>query len=188
MRRILLAFLLLAPAAFAQPAAPAPAQAQAQRDLDRAFQALSEAPDDRSAQMAEAAIRQIWGRQATAAVGLLLNRGVRNLRANQPNDALEDFDAALTLAPELADAWHWRAQAYAMAGDPVLAATDLRECLRLDPRHFPALISLSRLQEEAGDYRGALLSHETVLAMHPRLPGGNERLRELLRKAEGEAM
>ncbi|WP_421991152.1 tetratricopeptide repeat protein [Roseococcus sp.] len=185
MRRILLALLLLAPAAFAQPASN---PAQAERDLDRAFEALREATDDRGAQMAEAAIRQIWGRQATAAVGLLLNRGVRNLRANQPQDALEDFDAAITLAPTLADAWHWRAQAYAAAGDRVAAAADLRECLRLDPRHFPALISLSRLQEEAGDDRGALLSHETVLAMHPRLAGGNQRLRDLLRKAEGEAM
>jgi tetratricopeptide (TPR) repeat protein len=188
MRRILLALLLLAPAALAQPGAQTGAPNPAQRDLDRAFEALRDATDDRGAQMAEAAIRQIWGRQATAAVGLLLNRGVRNLRANQADDALEDFDAAITLAPTLADAWHWRAQAYAMAGDRVAAAADLRECLRLDPRHFPALISLSRLQEEAGDFRGALLSHETVLAMHPRLAGGNERLRELLRRAEGEEM
>jgi len=185
MRRALLALLLFAPAALAQ---PAPNAGQVQRDLERAFEALRDASDDREAQLAEAAIRQIWGRQATAAVALLLNRGIRNLRANQPDDALEDFDAAITLAPTLADAWHWRAQAYAMAGDRVAAANDLRECLRLDPRHFPALISLSRLQEEAGDYRGALLSHETVLAMHPRLAGGNERLRDLLRKAEGEAM
>ncbi|MDB5414853.1 MAG: hypothetical protein JWR10_3188 [Rubritepida sp.] len=182
MRRTLLAFLLLALPAFAQAPSPAP------RDLDRAFEALRDAPDDRGAAMADAAIRQIWSRQATAAVALLLNRGIRNLRASQPNDALEDFDAAITLAPGLADAWHWRAQAYTMVGDRVAAATDLRECLRLEPRHFPALISLSRLQEEAGDFRGALLSHQAVLAMHPRLPGGAERLRELTRQAEGEAM
>ncbi|MBS7810831.1 tetratricopeptide repeat protein [Roseococcus pinisoli] len=182
MRRALLAFLLLAPAAFAQPAD------QAARDLDRAFEALREAPDERGAQLAEAAIRQIWSRQATPAVALLINRGVRNLRARQADDALEDFDAAITLAPTLPDAWQWRAQAYALAGDRVAAAADLRECLRLDPRHFPALISLSRLQEDAGDYRGALRSHEAVLAMHPRLPAGEERLRELRRKAEGEAM
>lgn len=65
--------------------------------------------------MAEMAIRQIWSRQASAAVALLLNRGIRNLRANQPDDALEDFDAAITLAPLVADAWHWRAQAYQMS-------------------------------------------------------------------------
>ena len=186
MRRILFVLLLLTSPSLAQTAAPV--QTPAARDLDRAFEALREAPDDRGAQMAEAAIRQIWSRQASAAVALLLNRGIRNLRANQPDDALEDFDAAITLAPLVADAWHWRAQAYAMAGDRLAAATDLRECLRLEPRHFLALVSLSRLQEEAGDLRGALRSYETALAIHPRLSGGAERLRELTRLAEGEEM
>ncbi|WPB85667.1 tetratricopeptide repeat protein [Sediminicoccus rosea] len=178
--------LLLAPPAFAQ--APTPPQSQASRDLDRAFEALREAPDERGAHMAEMAIRQIWARQASAAVALLLNRGIRNLRAGQPGDALEDFDAAITLAPLVADAWHWRAQAHQQVGDRVAAAGDLRECLRLEPRHFAALVSLSRLQEEAGDARGALRSYEAALAIHPRLPGGAERLRELTRAAEGEEM
>lgn len=178
--------LLLAAPAFAQ--APAPPQSQASRDLDRAFEALREAPDERGAHMAEMAIRQIWSRQASAAVALLLNRGIRNLRAGQPGDALEDFDAAITLAPLVADAWHWRAQAHQQVGDRVAAAGDLRECLRLEPRHFAALVSLSRLQEEAGDARGALRSYEAALAIHPRLPGGAERLRELTRAAEGEEM
>jgi len=185
MRRM---FLVLALLGLALPALAQPTRPGAERDLDRAFEALREAPDDRGAHVAEMAIRQIWSRQATAAIALLLNRGIRNLRANQPDDALEDFDAAITLAPLVADAWHWRAQAHAIAGDRVAAATDLRESLRLEPRHFAALGSLSRLQEEAGDYRGALRSHEAALAIHPRLTGGAERLRELRRRAEGEAM
>ncbi|WP_424811066.1 hypothetical protein [Roseococcus sp. YIM B11640] len=186
MRRVLLALLLLASPAWAQ-TAPAP-PSQAQRDLERAFEALREAPDERGALAAEAIIRQVWARQATASVALLINRGVRNLRAGQPGDALEDFDAAITLSPSLADAWHWRAQANAQVGDRVAAAGDLRECLRLDPRHFPALLSLSRLQEEAGDFAGALRSQEAAMAIHPYLPGGNERLRDLRRRAEGEEM
>jgi len=189
--RFAMILLLTGMPAWAQTPAPAP-QAQTARDtardLDRAFEALREAPDERGAHMAETAIRQIWARQASAAVALLLNRGIRNLRANQPGDALEDFDAAITLAPLAADAWHWRAQANQLVGDRVAAAGDLRECLRLEPRHFAALVSLSRLQEEAGDARGALRSHEAALAIHPRLPGGGERLRALTRAAEGQAM
>jgi Tfp pilus assembly protein PilF len=138
--------------------------------------------------MAEGVIRQLWSRQATAAVALLLNRGIRNLRGNNAGDALDDFDAAIVLAPSLADAWHWRAQAHAASGDSAAAAADLRECLRLEPRHFPALVTLSRLQEEAGDARGALRSFEAALAIHPRMTGGAERLRELTRAAEGEEM
>lgn len=188
--RVLACVLLLGlpVATTAQPVAPPAAASQPVPDLDRAFAALADAPDERGAAMAEAAIRQLWARQATASVGLLLNRGVRNLRGSQPGEALEDFDAALTLAPTLADAWHWRAQAHAQVGDAVAAAADLRECLRLEPRHFPALLTLSRLQEEAGDFRGALRSFETVLAINPRLPGGAARLSELQRRSEGEAM
>jgi tetratricopeptide (TPR) repeat protein len=182
MRAFLLAVLLIMPAA-AQTAATPPAA-----EIDRAFEALGAAPDERGAAMAEAVIRQIWSRQASAAVGLLLNRGIRNLRASQPGEALEDFDAAITLAPSLADAWHWRAQAHAQAGDAAAAAADLRECLRLEPRHFPALLTLSRLQEEATDYRGALRSLEAALAINPRMPGGSTRLNDLRRRAEGEAM
>lgn len=164
------------------------AQAGAARDLDRAFEALREAPDPEGGQMAEAVIRQLWARQATPAVALLLNRGVRNLRAGQAEEALEDFDAALVLAPRLPDAWHWRAQAHWRAGDLRAAIADLRECLRLEPRHFAALQSLSRSLEEAGDAKGALRAHEAALALHPRLPGGEQRLRELLRQAEGQGM
>lgn len=182
MRRALLALPLLLLTA----QAPAPPGQPRNEELDRAFAALREAPDAQGAAMAEAAIRQIWARQATPAVALLLNRGVRNMRANQAGDALEDFDAALTLAPRFADAWHWRAQAYAASGDSGAAARDLAEALRLEPRHWPALQTLSRLQEERGDAAGALRSWETVLAIHPLVPGGAERLRELRRAAEGD--
>jgi tetratricopeptide (TPR) repeat protein len=180
--------LLGAAPALSQPAPPPTRAGQPAAELDRAFAALADAPDERGAAMAEAAIRQLWARQASAAVGLLLNRGVRNLRGDQGTEALEDFDAALTLAPSLADAWHWRAQAHAQVGDAAAAAADLAECLRLEPRHFPALVTLARLQEEAGDHRGALRSFEAVLAINPRLPGGSARLADLRRRAEGEAM
>jgi tetratricopeptide (TPR) repeat protein len=179
MRRALLALPLLLLAA----QAPAP---RAPEELDRAFAALRHAPDAHGAQLAEAAIRQLWGRQATPAVALLLNRGIRSLRAGQPGDALEDFDAAITLAPGLADAWYGRAQAYAGVGDPAAAARDLAEALRLEPRHWPSLASLSRLQEDRGEMTGAQRSHEAVLAIHPFIAGGQERLRELRRAAEGD--
>lgn len=172
----LLALLALAPPLRAQPA----------RDLDRAFEALREAPDEAGGRMAESVIAQLWARQASPAVALLLNRGIRTLRAGSAGEALEDFDAAITLSPRLADAWHWRAQAHERAGDRRAALADLREALRLEPRHFAALLTLSRIQEAAGDGAAALRAMEAALAIHPRLPGGAERLRELVRKVEGE--
>lgn len=179
------------PPAGARPAAPpGPARGgpEARRaELDRAFEALKAAPDDPSAKLVETRIRQLWSQAASPAASLLLRRGMRNIEAQLPDEALEDFDAALVLDPGFAEAWHLRAQAYVRAGDAAGAARDLQEALRLEPRHWPSLVTLSLLQEEGGNPAAALRSMEAALAINPRAEGGPERLRELRRKAEGDA-
>jgi tetratricopeptide (TPR) repeat protein len=169
------------------PAGPRGAEAR-RAELDKAFDALRTAPDEAGATLVEARIRQLWASAATPSVSLLMNRGMRNMQANQPGDALEDFDAALTLAPEFPEAWLLRAEAHSRSGDPVAAARDLQEALRLEPRHWLALLSLSTLQDEAGDAAAALRSLRAALAINPRMPGGENRLRDMRRKAEGEAL
>ena len=181
--------LLLVPVLALGQSQPAPNRAQESRraELDSLFEGLKAAPDDAVATMMEGRIRTLWVEQASPATVLLLRRGARNLAARTHDEALEDFDAAITLSPQSAEAWHQRAQAFAALGDPAAAARDLQEALRLEPRHFGALMTLSLLQEEAGDAAAALRSMEAALALHPRLRGGQARLRELRRKAEGDA-
>jgi tetratricopeptide (TPR) repeat protein len=213
LRRTLMLWLLLAaaPAALAQapggppPGSPPPGAsphgppggmppagprgAEARRaELDRAFEALRTAPDESGATLVEGRIRQLWASAATPSVTLLMNRGMRNMQAQLPAEALEDFDAALTLAPEFTEAWLLRAQAHSRAGDSVAAARDLQEALRLEPRHWVALLSLSALQDEAGDAAAALRSLRAALAINPRMPNGANRLRDLRRKAEGDEL
>ena len=185
-RRLLPALLLLPATAFAQ-APPRPAPEVRKAELDRAFDALRTAPDEAGAVLVEARIRALWTQAASPSVVLLLRRGARNLEAQLPNEALEDCDAAITLAPDFAEAWFLRAQAYLAAGDGAAAARDLQEVLRLEPRHWPALLALAAIQDGAGDARGALRSLTAALAINPRMPGGATRLREQRRKAEGEA-
>jgi tetratricopeptide (TPR) repeat protein len=174
-------------AAAVPPAGPRGAEAR-RTELERAFEALRTAPDEAGAVLVEGRIRQLWASAATPSVSLLMNRGMRNMHANQPGDALEDFDAALTLAPEFAEAWLLRAEAHSRAGDPHAAARDLQEVLRLEPRHWIALLSLSVLQDEAGNAEAALRSVEAALRIHPKMPNGANRLRDIRRKAEGEAL
>lgn len=208
LRRVLAAWLLFAatPAALAQaPGGPPPAAsphgaaantppagprgADARRaELDRAFDALRTAPDEGGATLVEGRIRQLWSSAATPSVALLMNRGMRNMQAQLPAEALEDFDAALTLAPEFTEAWLLRARAHARAGEPLAAARDIQEVLRLEPRHWLALLSLSALQDEAGDAAAALRSFQAALAINPKMPNGANRLRDLRRKAEGDAL
>jgi tetratricopeptide (TPR) repeat protein len=183
-----LLLLLAAPALAQAPAPAAPRGAEARRaELDRAFSALKDAPDAEGAALVEGRIRQLWAQAMPPTVTLLLNRGVRNLQAGQPGDALEDFDAAITLGPEIPEAWHLRAQAEARLGDLEAAARDLQETLRLEPRHWIALLTWSSLQQGAGDEAGALRSLDAALAINPKMQGGEQRREELRRKVEGQA-
>jgi tetratricopeptide (TPR) repeat protein len=196
LRLAALPLLLLPSFALAQgapPASPAPAgrpdpAAARQAELDRLFEALKDAPDAGGAQLVEARIRAIWARQVSPAAALLMRRGVRNLQGNAPDEALEDFDAALVLEPDAPDLWLLRSQALAALGDRRAAARDIQQALVLEPRHFIALVQLSRMQDEAGDAAGALRSFDAALALHPHMPGAEERRRELQRKAEGDAL
>ncbi|WP_369413601.1 tetratricopeptide repeat protein [Caldovatus aquaticus] len=170
-----------------RPAVPHGEREEARRaELDRLFAALRDAPDEMAAALVEARIHAVWQQGASPAVQLLMRRGLRSLEARAPEEALEDFDAAITLAPGFAEAWYRRAQAHAAAGDIAAAMRDLRETLRLEPRHFGALVTLSAIQEEAGDLAGALRSFQAALEIHPKLRGAEMRLRDLRRRALGE--
>jgi Tfp pilus assembly protein PilF len=182
---LLLLPLLPVPTALAQPRPPAEQQ---RAEMDRLFEALQSAPDQAGAHAVEMRIRALWQQAISPSAGLLVRRGLRNLQGEEPAEALDDFDAAITLEPRAAEAWLLRARAYMRLGDRPAAARDLQEALRLEPRHFGALAALSELQEEAGDAAGALRSMEAALVLHPRMPGGPERLRELRRRAEGDAL
>ncbi len=193
MRAIPMMFLLTAllpaglPAARAQQ--PPPASAEARKgELKRLLDALPAAPDDTAAAALEARIRGLWAQAASPAVTLLLGRGQRNLGAEAAADAVEDFDAALTLEPDYAEAWLMRAQALIAAGDYQAALRDLRQTLVLEPRHFGALATLSALQEQMGDAEGALRSMQEAVTLHPRMAGAQERLRRLRTAARGQGI
>jgi tetratricopeptide (TPR) repeat protein len=196
MRWLLAALLLAAAPASAQ--APSPvAQAQAPRpappnprraELDRLLDELARAPDSEHATIIETRIRSLWAQGASAAVTLLMRRGLRNLAGNAPDEAVEDFDAAIALAPNLADAFILRAQALASLGDARAAAADIQRALGLEPRHFGALTALAQILSEAGDHDGALRAFEAALALNPRMQDGPRQREEYRRRAEGEAM
>lgn len=179
-RRAFLFWLLAGPAwAQTQPAKP---------NIDALFAALKAAPTEDAAAAVEAQIKAQWADAATPAVRLLLSRGARELSANAPNDALESFDAALDLSPDLLEGWRGRAAARRALGDYVGAVHDIEEVLRREPRSFVAFQDLSRTAESRGDWKGAYAAWQKVLEISPKTPGGQDRLKDLRRRALGEEL
>ena len=167
-------------------AAQSPAQPSREQTLDRLLGLLKIAPDEQTAGAVERSIQGQWIAQATPATKLLLLHGFGQLNEHQPSEALDDFDAALDLQPDLQEGWHGRAMARAQMGDATGATRDIAEVLKHEPRQFAALQDLSRIAEQRGDFKGAYEAWTRSLELDPKTPGGAERLKELKRKAFGE--
>lgn len=184
---ILAALLFAAPAA-AQPRPPAaPTRADPkQAETDAMLDALRKAPSEQASAMIEGKLRQAWVNAAGPAAAILIGRGVRNLNNNAEADALDDFEAALTLEPNFTEGFARRAAARVALGEYRAALVDIQEALKREPRHFGALKILSRLAEQRGDLEGALKAWEKVLEIAPRTSGAAERMLELRQKLEGE--
>jgi tetratricopeptide (TPR) repeat protein len=166
------------------------AQAQSPADqgkkMDRLLEALKAAPNEQAAAALEGQVVQAWLQAGTPAVTLLMSRGLRLLQAGQNTDAAESFSDAITLAPEVAEAWHQRAIARYHAGDTAGAVRDLQETVTLEPRNFAAFRTLTDIATAREDWKGAYAAWQKVMALDPKTPGGEERLRELKRHAMGE--
>lgn len=170
--------------------AAGPVQAQQAADkrasTDRLLEALKAAPDERAAALLEEQIQQAWLQAGSPAVTLLMSQGLRLLQAGQNDGAVESFTDAITLAPEVAEAWRQRAIARHHAGDSAGAIQDLQETLKREPRDFAAFRSLAEIASAREDWKSAFAAWQKVMELDPKTPGGEARLKELKRKAFGE--
>lgn len=159
---------------------------QRRQSINALLDALKHAPTEEVAAPIETQLRQLWANAGTPAVTLLMGRGLREMKAGENQQAIEDFGDAVTLDPTLAEGYHQRAIARYHAGDTQGAITDIEAALKQEPRDFAALETLSRIAEERENWKGAYEAWQKVMDLDPKTPGGEERLKELKRKAFGE--
>ncbi len=181
---LLAALLFAALPALAQNAGTAATERRAA--LEKLLGALKTAPSEEIAGPLEQQIRDLWLNAGTPAVTLLMSRGLREMKADAPQDAIEDFSDAITLDPDMAEAYHQRAIARFAAGDIRGAIADIQATLQHEPRSFAAFQTLAAISEARKDWKGAYEAWQKVLEIDPRTPGGQERLRYLRRCALGE--
>lgn len=182
--RLLAVLLLTAWPAFAQNAGGPAAEKRA--TLDRLLNALKTAPSEEIAGPLEHQIRQLWLNAGSPAVTLLMSRGLREMKADANQDAIEDFTAAIALDPNLAEAYHQRAIARFSAGDSTGAIADIQATLQHEPRSFAAFATLAAIAEARKDWKGAYEAWQKMLELNPKSPGGQEKLKDLRRHALGE--
>lgn len=181
MRRWLILAALLVPLS-----AGAQTSAEKRSAIGQMLDALKAAPTEEMAGVIDGRLRRLQIEASTPAVTLLMSRGLRDISAGQYDDAIEVFSDAITLDPAHAAAWHQRAVARHRAGDTIGAIQDLDETLRREPRYYAAFRTMTDIAAQKEDWATALSAWEKVLELVPKLPQGQERLKELKRKALGQ--
>lgn len=138
--------------------------------------------------MAETEILRLWSGSGSAAMDVLLQRGVAALDEGDYPSALGHLTALTDHAPDFAEGWAARGAAYAGAMQFGPAASDLARALKLEPRHFPSLTLLCEMLEDMGAHETATEACQTSLAIHPNQPEAVDTLSRLIEIRDGILM
>jgi tetratricopeptide (TPR) repeat protein len=95
------------------------------------------------------------------------NRGAAFIAKGDPNRAIQDFDRAISLDPNYANAFNGRGVAYQAKGDNDRAIQDYGQAIRLDPGNANALNGRCWLRAASGQLQAALADCNESLRLRP---------------------
>lgn len=175
-----LAVWLLAVPVLAAPQAQPDDQTQELRDLKS---------DDYSTwRKAESDLTRQWSSSGSPALDLLLERGRAAIAAGDFRAAAEHLTALIDHAPDFAEAYNLRAEAYYRAGLFGPAIDDIGKTLTLNPHEFGALAGLGAILEAIHKPKEALAAYQMAQAIHPHLPSVLDAIKRLQATTAGQEL
>ena len=157
-------------------------------DIDRLFQTLKTAGSSEEAHPIEEQILTRFRQSGSPSVDLLMNRADVAFEAGDKASAVKLLTTINGLDPNFAEGWHVRALLQANDGDDKGAMDSLQKVVRLNGRHFAAMVRLGDLLQEYGDKDGALKLFRRALAIDPQFEGLKRRVEALSRSVEGQGI
>lgn len=174
--------------AFAQTPAGAPEdeaepQSRAER-LDILFKDLAIAPDEAQGAIADD-ILALLADSGSPSANLLLARGRKAMEDKNAGQARAHLSALTRLEPDFAEGWNASATQHYIQGDYARAVSDLKQALRVEPRHFGALAGLAIILERTDREASALAAWREVAAIYPGFKGAKAAIERLSPDIEG---
>ena len=137
--------------------------------LDRLFERLTITTSEEEASNITREIWQRWTANDDPEVSQLMQTGIRALNYSTYRRALQSFDRDIEMAPEFAEGWNKRATLYYHIKEYRRSIDDIKETLRLEPRHFGAWSGLGLVSIAQENYSGALAAFKKALSINPHI-------------------
>lgn len=119
------------------------------------------------AKRVERELRAIWSNSGSPSMNLLLKRGRDAMETQNFRTAIEHLTALTDHAPDFAEGWSLRAQAFFASELYGPALADLERALALNPNNYDAIYGLGLIFEMVGDMDRAYESFQRAQAIHP---------------------
>ena len=138
--------------------------------LDSLFDRLATTSSAEEASDISNEIWQRWSANDDPDVSQLMEIGIRALNYSTYRKALRSFDRVIEMAPQFAEGWNKRATLYYHIREYRRSIDDIKETLRLEPRHFGAWSGLGLVSLAQENYPGALVAFKKALSINPHMP------------------
>jgi tetratricopeptide (TPR) repeat protein len=169
--------------------APKPApEAVRKQMLDTLFARLRSAGDPDDAQRIAATIERVWLRSESDTANLLMQRATVSMQARQYPLALSLLDKLVAVEPDWAEAWNQRATTRFLTGDMDGAMADIERAIKLEPRHFGALVGMGMILQRAGLEKSALEIFKKAIEIYPLAPDIQKLVEKLTLEVEGQGI
>jgi tetratricopeptide (TPR) repeat protein len=155
------------------------------QNLDFLFGALKAAPNDETAKAIEQRIWALWMISRSDTANLLMTRVHKALEQKDLDLAVTLLDAIVKIKPDYVEAWNRRATIFYMKKEYGRSLADIREVLRIEPRHFGALTGLGLILQDVGDDKQALEVYRRAIDVYPRIQRIPDIIKTLSEKVEG---
>jgi tetratricopeptide (TPR) repeat protein len=175
--RILLKMIL--PLAFCLPAVSSGDQSD--QRLVQLFETLQTSQDESVLLETESAIWEIWYDSGEEVVDQMMLEAAELVTMGDLAAAEAIYSEVIAALPEFSEGWNRRATVRYYQRDYDGSLADIRETLRLEPRHFGAIWGLGMILGRQRDFEHAILAFERLLEIKPNARDAAPRI-ELLKQ------
>ncbi len=139
--------------------------------LSKLFARLHTISDPSEIKSTELKIWEIWTESEHEEINQLMRHGIKAIRRQNYQTALQIFDKMIQIDPKFSEGWNKRATVHYLLKNYEASLADIENTLALEPRHFGAISGLGLVYLAQERYYQALQAYQKALEVHPRLSG-----------------
>jgi len=157
-------------------------------ELDRLFARLQETDSGYAAAEITNRIWRLWHEYDDEVISRLMSQGIHSMQHSRLDEAIALFTEVVELAPDFAEGWNVRATAYYLMGEYALSTEDVKQTLKLEPRHFGALSGQGLIYLRLNKLSAALEYMEEALKYNPHMDNLRENIEIIKRQIKKEVI